>query len=103
VGKAERQTWVPKGYGRLQEDHRSQAYECSYAEEVVGDDEGALGSEAEVESIVQDLNAAGRRRFTLGVHSCLSWYIPLHNPLHTERVISNVFLVLRKTREWRDK
>jgi hypothetical protein len=27
-----------------------------------------------------------------------AWYTLLHNPVHTERVISNVFLVLRKTR-----
>jgi hypothetical protein len=44
VGKAERQVWPQKGYGRLQEDHWSQADECSHAEEIVRDDEGTLGS-----------------------------------------------------------
>jgi hypothetical protein len=43
VGKAERQTWAQKRYGRLQEDHRSQADEYSYAKEIVGNDEGAVG------------------------------------------------------------
>jgi hypothetical protein len=43
VGKAERQIWAPKGYGRLQENNGAQADECSYAEEIVGDDEGAVG------------------------------------------------------------
>ena len=61
MGKVERQVCAEEGYTGLQEDHWSQANECSYAEEVVGIDEGALGSEAEVESIVQDLNVAGRR------------------------------------------
>src|ERR1019366_3617049 len=61
VGKAERQISAQKGYGHLQEDHRSQADECSYAEEVVGVDEGAVGSEERVESIAQGLNVAVRR------------------------------------------
>jgi hypothetical protein len=43
VGKAERQIWAQKGYGRLQENHWSQADECSHAEEIVGNDEGTVG------------------------------------------------------------
>jgi hypothetical protein len=39
----ERQVCAEEGYTRLQENHWSQADECSYAEEIVGDDEGALG------------------------------------------------------------
>jgi hypothetical protein len=47
VGKAERQAWAPKGYACLQEIHRSEADECSHAEETAGDDEGAVGGEDE--------------------------------------------------------
>jgi hypothetical protein len=47
VGKAERQIWAQKGYGRLQENHWSEADECSHAEEVVGDDESKVGGEKE--------------------------------------------------------
>jgi hypothetical protein len=47
VGKAETQTWIQEGYGRLQENHWSKADECRYAEEIVGDDEGAVGGEEE--------------------------------------------------------
>jgi hypothetical protein len=43
VGKAERQVCAEEGYTGLQESHWSQANECSYAEEVVGIDEGAVG------------------------------------------------------------
>jgi hypothetical protein len=39
----ERQVCAEEDYTGLQEDHSSQADECSYAEEIVGDDEGAVG------------------------------------------------------------
>jgi hypothetical protein len=43
VGKAEKQIWAQEAFGRFQENHRSQADECSHAEEIVGNDEGAVG------------------------------------------------------------
>ena len=57
MGKAKRQSWAQETWGRLQEVHRSQADECSHAEEVVGVDEGALGGE-EVGGLVQGLPPA---------------------------------------------
>jgi len=47
VGKPERQTWTQEKHGCLQEVHRSQADESSYAEETVGVDEGTMGREEE--------------------------------------------------------
>ena len=44
-----------------QEGQKPSANECRCQEEVVGLDEGAVGSEEKVESIVQGLNVAGRR------------------------------------------
>jgi hypothetical protein len=41
----ERQVCAEEGYTDLQESNCSQANECSYAEEIVSDDEGALGGE----------------------------------------------------------
>ena len=43
VDQAERQAGAQEGCACLQEIHSSEADECSYAEEVVGDDEGTLG------------------------------------------------------------
>jgi hypothetical protein len=43
VGKAERQIGAQEKFGGLQENHWSPANECSDAEEIVGDDEGAVG------------------------------------------------------------
>ena len=61
MGEAEGEAWAQKGYCRLKEIYRSQADEYSHAEEIVGDDEGALGGEEKVESIVQGLNVTVRR------------------------------------------
>jgi hypothetical protein len=47
VGATETQISAQEKYGRLQENHRSQADECSHAEEIVGDDEGKVGGEEE--------------------------------------------------------
>jgi hypothetical protein len=44
VGKAEGQG-AQEGYSSLQEIHCSEADECRYAEEVVGDDESTVGGE----------------------------------------------------------
>src|ERR1039457_311487 len=57
----ERQVCAEEGYAGLQENHWSQADECCHAEEIVGNDEGAVGSEERVESLVQDLKVAVRR------------------------------------------
>ena len=47
MGKAERQTWAKEGYACLQEIHWSEANECGYEKEAVGDDEGKVGEEEE--------------------------------------------------------
>jgi hypothetical protein len=39
----ERQVCAEEGYRCFQEIHWSEADECSHAEEIVGDDEGAVG------------------------------------------------------------
>jgi hypothetical protein len=49
----ERQVCAEEGYTDLQENNWSQANECSHAEEVVGVDEGVVGSEEKVESITR--------------------------------------------------
>jgi hypothetical protein len=46
VGEAEGQG-VQKGDACFQEIHRSEADECSHAEEIVGHDEGQVGGEEE--------------------------------------------------------
>ena len=43
MGKAAGEDWAQEGNSCRQEIHRSEADERSYAEEVVGDDEGTLG------------------------------------------------------------
>ena len=52
MGEAEGEAGAQNGYSCLQEIHWSQADEYSHAEEIVGDDEGAVGGEERVESIV---------------------------------------------------
>lgn len=47
MGKAEGRGKVQKGYRCLQEIHWSQADECSFEEEIIGDDEGEVGGEEE--------------------------------------------------------
>lgn len=99
MGEAEGEAWGQKGYTRLQEIYRPQADEYSHAEEIVGDDEGALGGEEKVDSIVQGMNVSIRGP----LYSPLP-FLPVlvhtgHSP--TERAISNVFPARRTTREWR--
>jgi len=40
LGKKERQVCADEGYTGLQENHWSEADECSHAEEIIGTDEG---------------------------------------------------------------
>jgi hypothetical protein len=47
VGKAKEQVEAQEGCACLEEVHWSEADECSYAEEIVGDDEGKVGGEEE--------------------------------------------------------
>jgi hypothetical protein len=47
LGKKERQVCADEGYTGLQENHWSEADECSHAEEVVGNDESKVGGEKE--------------------------------------------------------
>jgi len=47
MGKVEGKVCAEEDYTGLQEDHSSQADECSYAEEIVGHDEGKMGREEE--------------------------------------------------------
>jgi hypothetical protein len=59
VGKAEGQGKVQKGYRCLQETCWSQADECSYAEEIVGIDEGAVGGKKEGENSIDRTTVVG--------------------------------------------
>src|ERR1019366_5726882 len=65
VGKAEGQGKVQKGYRCLQEIHWSQADECSYAEEIVGDDEGTVGGAKEgVNCLVRQMRSECAVRYS---------------------------------------
>jgi hypothetical protein len=47
VEKMGRQICAEEGYACPEENHWSEADECSHAEEIVGNDEGALGCDKE--------------------------------------------------------
>ena len=85
MGKAERQARGQQGHGCLQEIYWSEADECSYAEEIVGVDEGAVDSEEKVESIVHGLNVAVRR-LVYSRPPLLEWYRLCHFALRAGRV-----------------
>ena len=53
MGKAERQARAKEGCTWLEKVHWSEADECSYAEEIVDDDEGKVGGENE-ESVTDE-------------------------------------------------
>jgi hypothetical protein len=57
-----------------EEDHSSQADECSYAEEIVGDDEGAVDGEKEGEnSIEHKVNECSWAASAALCHLWLKW------------------------------
>ena len=73
MGKAEEEAWAQKGDDCLQEKHWPEADECCHAEETVGDDEGTVGSEEKVESIVQ---GPGWKLYGKVSRLARDWYIP---------------------------
>jgi|ERR1019366_3189334 hypothetical protein len=68
----ERQVCTEEGYGRLEEDHPSQANECRHAEEIIRDDEGTVGRAEEGKDSIERESTIFTGR--LVVQICKKWY-----------------------------